>query len=322
MARAGSTNFLVTAATSENAINTIINGLSHLGITKEMYNSFGFDEEGLRDIATTAILTYQARIDYEIAKAGDDANHALIKQQLKATITKTIFAALPDTISNMVSEMGEQDMYSSTMVAMYYKIVGMLISIIYIIMASVNLISGQIESGSMAYVLSTGTKRKQVTNTQSLFLISSSFFMFVVTTGVSLLVYTLATPVQSEMTYVKLLIFGLGTFLVSFAFAGINFLTSSIFNRSRVSMAIGGGLSILMLIFTILGMFGSETMPSMMRMEVLNFFNYMTIISFIDGAAILEGSMNVIWKFGILAVIGIVTLFISGIVFKKKDLPL
>ena len=322
IARAGSTNFLVTAATSEDAINTIISELSHLGITKEIYNSFGFDDEGLRDIATTAILTYQARIDYEIAKAGDDADYALIRKELKATITKTIFAALPDTISNMVSEMGEQDMYSSTMVAMYYKIVGMLISIIYIIMASVNLIAGQVDSGSMAYVLSTGTKRKQVTNTQSLFLVSSSFFMYVVTTGVSLLVYTLATPVQSEMTYVKLLIFGLGTFLVSFAFAGINFLTSSIFNRSRVSMAIGGGLSILMLIFTILGMFGSETMPSMMRMEVLNFFNYMTIISFIDGAAILEGSMNVIWKFGILAVIGIVTLFISGIVFKKKDLPL
>ena len=135
-------------------------------------------------------------------------------------------------------------MYAYTMIAMYYKIVGMLISIIYIIMASVNLIAGQVDSGSMAYVLSTGTKRKQVTNTQSLFLVSSSFFMYVVTTGISLIVYTVATPVQSEMTYVKLLVFGLGTFLVSFAFAGINFLTSSIFNRSRVSMAIGGGIFI------------------------------------------------------------------------------
>src|SRR5690554_3081278 len=146
--------------------------------------------------------------------------------------------------------------------------------------------------------------------------------MFVVTTGISLIVYTVATPVQSEMTYVKLLVFGLGTFLVSFAFAGINFLTSSIFNRSRVSMAIGGGLSILMLIFTILGMFGSETMPSMMRMDVLNFFNYMSIISLIDGVAILEGSMAIIWKFGILAGIGFVTFFIGGRVFKNKDLPL
>src|SRR5690554_3866562 len=172
IARTGSTNFLVTAATSEDAINTIISELSHLGITKEIYDSFGFDDEGLRDIATTAILSYQARIDYEIAKAGDAADHSLIKKELKSTITKTIFAALPDTLSNMVSEMGEQDMYSSTMVAMYYKIVGMLISIIYLIMASVNLIAGQVDSGSMAYILSTGTKRDQVSRTQGLFLVS------------------------------------------------------------------------------------------------------------------------------------------------------
>lgn len=321
-ARTSSTNFLVTAATSEDAINIIITELADLGITKEIYDSFGFDEEGLRDIATTAILTYQARIDYEIAKAGDAADHALIKKELKSTITKTIFAALPDTLSNMVSEMGEQDMYSSTMVAMYYKIVGMLISIIYLIMASVNLIAGQVDSGSMAYILSTGTKRDQVSRTQGLFLVSSSFFMFIVTTATSLIIFRFATPVQSEMTYTKLLLFGLGTFLVSFAFAGINFLTSTIFNRSRQAMAIGGGITILMLIFTILGIFGSDTMPSMMRMDVLNFFNYLSIISLIDGTAILVGSLSIIWKFGILALIGIITFIIGERIFKKKDLPL
>jgi len=317
-----SINFLVDIATDDAAIDMILVELNHLGITRELYDSFGFDENGLSIIANSAILTYQARIDFEIELHGETLDIYLIKQSLKETITKTILTSLPESLSTMISEMEDQDMYSSTLVSMYYRIVGMLISIIYLILASINLIAGQVDSGSMAYVLSTGTKRSEVTNTQSAFLISSSFFMYLVITIVSLVIFKFATPVQSDMTYSKLIIFGLATFLVSFAFAGINFLTSSIFNRSNQAMAFGGGVTILMLIFTILGIFGSDAMPSMMRMEVLNFFNYLSLISLIDSQAILTGDATFLWKFAILFLIGLISFIVAARIFKRKDLPL
>lgn len=317
-----SATFLKILMTSEEFINGLLIQFASLGISNETYLSFGFNEDKLVDIANTAILTYRARIDYEISKANADDDLSLIKKTLKLDISANFLSSLPEELTDMLGGIKNQDMYSSTMIGMYYTIVGMLIAIVYIIMVSVNLIAGQVDSGSLAYVLSTGTKRSEITNTQSLFLISSLFFMFLTSTLVSLIVYHFKTPINSEMTYSKLILFGIGTFLVAFAFAGINFLTSAIFNRSRHAMAIGGGITIIMLIFTILGIFGSDIMPDMMRMDVLNSFNYLTIISLVDGKTILNGSSLIYLHFGTLFIIGLICFIASGIIFKKKDLPL
>ena len=48
------------------------------------------------------------------------------------------------------------------------------------------------------------------------------------------------------------------------------------------SIAIGGGLSIFALVAAILGLFGSKTIPSVVRLDSLNYFNYITIISMFD----------------------------------------
>lgn len=316
-----STLFLSVSMTDPLVIDRIVENLKSYNITHEIYDSFGFDSEGLTYIANTAILTYQARLDYELEN-NKDLPEEVVKENLKASIAKNFVDELPDDVKVILDELDGGDIYSNTLVSMYYKIVGMLIIIIFIIMVSVNLISGQVDTGSMAYILSTGTKRKTLTATQALFLVSSVFLSFLVTTVTSLIVYTIATPVNSEMTYLKLIIFGVGTFLIAFAFSGINFLSSTIFNRSRQAMAIGGGITILMLIFTILGMFGSESMPQMMRLDVLNAFNYFSLITLLDEAAILSGSLVILWKFGILTAVGLICFIIGARIFKSKDLPL
>ena len=59
-----------------------------------------------------------------------------------------------------------------------------------------------------------------------------------------------------------------------------------------------------------------------MRMEALNVFNYFSLISLIDSYSILDGTTVFIWKFAILAAVGIITSVIGTYIFKKKDLPL
>ena len=48
-------------------------------------------------------------------------------------------------------------------------------------MVSNNLIAGQVDTGSMAYVLSTSTKRSQVVFTQAMFMVSALFLMTLAT---------------------------------------------------------------------------------------------------------------------------------------------
>lgn len=76
------------------------------------------------------------------------------------------------------------------------------------------------------------------------------------------------------------------------------------------------------LVATMLGLFGSSVLPSIIRMDALNYFNYASIISFFDVVSILEGTNAYIWKFGVLIVIGIIGYVAGSVKFRKKDLPL
>ena len=73
---------------------------------------------------------------------------------------------------------------------------------------------------------------------------------------------------------------------------------------------------------TMLGLFGSQVIPSVVRLDSLNYFNYVSIISFFDVVSILNGTTAFIWKLLILAAIGITGYIVGSITFKKKDLPL
>lgn len=188
-------------------------------------------------------------------------------------------------------------------------------------MTSNALIAGQVDSGSMAYVLSTSTKRRSVTFTQSAYLIGSLFVMFLCTAITSIVCLSIVN-VETGLNWQKLLLLNLGAFLVMFAMSGICFLTSCWFDRSKHAMGLGGGLSMFFLVATMLGLFGSSILPSIIRMDALNTFNYVSIITLFDPISILDGTTAFIWKFCILAAIGCVCYVIGSIRFRKKDLPL
>ena len=87
-------------------------------------------------------------------------------------------------------------------------------------------------------------------------------------------------------------------------------------------MAIGGGISMFFLVATMLGLFGSPVVPSVIRMDPLNAFNYVSILSLFNVVDILGGGITWVYELLALLAIGLVGFILGSWRFKKKDLPL
>ena len=314
--------FLAGNMIKEENIQSALDALEAYGVTKEQYAAFGFaDYSNVKEIAVSSLLEFRAKYEYRLANLKEGETPASIAEELTKDISQGFLASLPSEVSEALEEIGASDMYGVLVGSIFFKMAGLLLPIIYMIMAANNLIAGQVDSGSMAYILSSSVKRKTVTFTQAIFLIGSLFLMFCCTTITSLVCFALV-DVTTDLTYAKLLIINLGAFFVMFAMSGICFLASCWFNRSKNSMALGGGLNMFFLVATMLGLFGSPVLPSIVRMKALNAFNYVSIISLFDVVSILEGTTTFLWKLGILVAAGLVCYIVGSIKFSKKDLPL
>lgn len=317
-----STKFLAANMTTDTAKNALLDALSSYGVDEAKYDAFGYDYAQIDRISREAVITYRNRYDYEVNELGKTPEEA--NENLYTEVASSLLAALPEEVAGAIKEVGELDLYSLIVGSIFYKLAGLLLPIIYMIMASNNLIAGQVDRGSMAYVLSTSTKRESVVFTQALYLIGSLFAMFCLTTatGCVCLAIVRADNASIQLTYGNFLLLNLGAFLVLFALSGLCFFTSCYFDRSKLAMAIGGGLSIFALVAAMLGLFGTQTIPSVVRLDALNYFNYATIITLFDVISIIDKTGVFIWKFAILLVMGIVGYVLGARKFIKKDLPL
>ena len=325
--------------TSDEYIQLILASLSDYGITAEGYADFTYEKtdseteektevskfvgedgkEYIDHLSNSAIVTLRARLEYEIAQGKDEATAT---EEIIGDLTATFLSSLPDELEQSLREIGELDIYSMIVGTIFYNIAGLLLPMIYMVMVANNLIAGQVDRGSMAYVLSTSVKRKQVVFTQAFFLVLSLFAMFACTTLTSVICLACLNGSNITLGYGELLLLNLGAFIAMFAMSGISFLASSWFNRTKYSLGIGGGLNIFFLVATILGLFGSSAMPSVVRLDSLNFFYYVSLISLFDVNSILNGALTYLWKLGILVVVGIVCFCVGAWKFKRKDLPL
>lgn len=327
-------NFLALNIVSEEAVDEMIKTLSSYGVDRAKYDSFGYNYENVKKLARNTVITYSNRLEYEISElekkyaAGGFASEEEYKAAAEKTnadliraISGSLLDSLPSEVSDALEDIGQADLYTLIVGSIFYKLAGLLLPIIYMIMASNNLISGQVDSGSMAYVLSTSIKRKTVAFTQAVYLVGSLLAMFLLTTATGCVCLAIVGT-DIGLTYGKLLLLNLGAFLVLFALSGLNFFTSCYFDRSKRSMAIGGGLSIFALVAAMLGLFGSPVIPKVVRLDSLNYFNYTTIISMFDVVSIMDGTTVFVWKFAILAALGLIGLIAGSLKFTKKDLPL
>lgn len=327
-------NFLALNIVSEEAVDEMIKTLSSYGVDRAKYDGFGYNYENVKKLARNTVITYSNRLEYEISELEKKyaAGGFTSEEEYKAAVEKTnadlikaisgsLLDSLPSEVSDALEDIGQADLYTLIVGSIFYKLAGLLLPIIYMIMASNNLISGQVDSGSMAYVLSTSIKRKTVAFTQAVYLVGSLLAMFLLTTATGCVCLAIVGT-DIGLTYGKLLLLNFGAFLVLFALSGLNFFTSCYFDRSKRSMAIGGGLSIFALVAAMLGLFGSPVIPKVVRLDSLNYFNYTTIISMFDVVSIMDGTTAFVWKFAILAALGLIGLIAGSLKFTKKDLPL
>lgn len=242
---------------------------------------------------------------------------------------------------NRIQIMSQIDL-NSILNELVYKIAGVLLPMIYVMIASNKLIAAQVNDGSMAYILSTPTNRKTVIRTQYIFLIASIVAMYSIITisavaseGISFVISKNANPdkIVSWLPSTTLL-FCLGSFLSMFALGGVCFGASAFFNKSSNSIAVGGGACIVSFLCCILGLFGSEVFVAVgVGVKAMSVFNYLSIFSLIDNASMsnfaksLAGydvtiSYDWIWKLAILIAIGVIFAYVGSRKFTTKDLPL
>ncbi len=208
---------------------------------------------------------------------------------------------------------------------MYYTVMAILpIMILFVFLAN-SLVVDQVDKGSMAYVLSTPTKRSAVTGTQTLFMIIVPLIVLGIVCASRIASTKLFFGEVNAAEIVAL--FG-GMYILVEAMAAICYMGSCIFNRSRASLAFGGGISVWFFIASLLGMFGTDMMVDMgIGVKELGNLNKATLVGLYDINAIATvGTENVdygfVWKLIVLTVIAVVCYVVGSIRFQKKDLPL
>lgn len=230
---------------------------------------------------------------------------------------------------------------NSVMNDLIYKIAGVLLPMIYVMITCNKLVAAQVSDGSMAYVLSTPTNRKKVVRTQYFFIILSLIAMYlVITTGAyssGAIAYFITNPANINFgTFtLRTFLYCFGSFCAMFGLSGICFGASCWFNKSNYSIAVGGGACILAFLCCILGLFGNKVFVSVgVGVQAMDFFNYLSLYTLIDTSAMSDfakiatgayggaWNFNWIWELAILLVIGGVLAFVGGRRFLKKDLPL
>ena len=250
----------------------------------------------------------------------------LFKQSVRSNVV--MWSSITAVMSVLCIQFSALGMVQNLLFTIFYGMMTSILPAIYILVTSNKLLASQVDRGSMAYVLSTPTKRSAVTFTQLVFLVSSVAAMFGVQTLVHLAVngfkpMTLATalgnsalPVAGNLTGDMILKINLSAFVVSVAMAAVCFMFSGIFNSSKNSLGTSGVFIGVTILANMLAMFGG------LGVSGLDKFKYLTICSFYDHQSVLMNGNEWMVKMIFPLIIAAAAFTVGSIVFKKKDLPL
>ena len=319
---------------SELSYDNFVNGGDKDAYEKafDMYNAAQDDEEltvaGFEKVvdkveaADTDSDTYVKQFEYAYALAGSEGCFTGDELALDGFMEVVLESA---GISQEDMDKMQSLDFNVYFTKIYFTILGMLPLFVFIILVSNSLIAGQVDKGSMAYILSTPTRRSAVAVTQAIYLILAPLVLLAITC----VTRCISTVVLfDEVCIPRMIMLYVGMYLVVEAAAGICYFCSCVFNQSSRAMALGGGLTLWFFLAALLGMFGSEDMVNMgVGTEVLGIFNKMTIISLFDADAVQTiGTSSVDTGFVpglcILAAIAVVCYVAGAVRFCKKDLPL
>jgi beta-exotoxin I transport system permease protein len=192
----------------------------------------------------------------------------------------------------------------------FYGFLILLFLLIYTAITANHVIASYVDSGSMAFLLSTPNPRWKIALTQAVYLEGSVALLIVFTMLVGIAVSQAMFPGALDIGRFALL--NLGTLLLYFALSAIGFFASCMFNETRRSLALGAGLPVLFLLMKLTSGVSEGLAP----------IGWASLMGLFDPAAIIAGADSVLPSFLALLLIG-AALYGAGImVFTKKDLPL
>ncbi len=266
--------------------------------------------------------TYVTQFEYAFALA--QTNGVFDDEELTVSGMMETTLEMMGVDPEMIERMSEMDT-SEMMNQMYYTLAGLLPIFILIVILANGLIAEQVDRGSMAYVLSTPTKRSAVAITQMIFMIVVPLIVIGIVGATRAFTTTLFFEEYNLKATAALFC---GMYILVEAVCGICYLASCWFSQSKKSMGVGGGLAVWFFLASMIGMFGSDNMVSTgMGVEELSVFNKLTLIGLYDIKSLATVGTDAVdytfvWKLAILAGVAVCSYVIGAVRFTKKDLPL
>lgn len=251
----------------------------------------------------------------------------LFKQTAKAN--GLIWIVLTAVTAILLVQFAVLEMTQYLLFLIFYGVMAMLLPAVFILISSNKLFASQVDRGSMAYVLSTPTRRSKVAMTQMVFSVLTIVLMFAITTIAHIAVNTNSplslelagsgagiTGLTGDLTTEMIVKVNLSAIVVCLAMSGVCYMFSAIFNQSKYSLGFSGTFVGVSVLANMMAMFGS------LGVEALENFKYVSICTLYDYQSILTGGDDWIVKGAVALAIAVVTYFVGSVWFCKKDLPL
>ena len=179
---------------------------------------------------------------------------------------------------------------------------------IYCSLLANRLIARHVDSGSIAYLLTTPNTRVRIATTQALYLVASLFVMFAIAVAVAVAMSAAMFPGLLDIP--RFVALNWVTCLALLTGAGIGFVSSCAASETRHSLAFGAGVPVLFFVFRMLSLLDEQT----------EWMKYLSAYSIVDTDRVLAGgSYTLIVTLVLVPVVA--GLFAAGVVvFDRRSL--
>jgi ABC-2 type transport system permease protein len=218
--------------------------------------------------------------------------------------------ALP---KELVSAMGLSEAsttLTSFIANFYYSFVAILFPMIFCIIVANRLVARHVDTGSMAYLLSTPNSRLTILTTQALYLVASVTALFGLTTIAGIAVSQAMFAGQLDIRgFLRL---NLITTLIFYAISGICFFFSCLFDEVKHSLAFGAGIPVASFVLNMLAKVSGR------YVWIRNF----TLFTLLNPTQILAGGSSIAPAVIIPTGIALITYAGGAVLFNRRSLPL
>ncbi len=238
---------------------------------------------------------------------------AIITSMFDPVSLDNLNAMLETLPKELVAAMGFEDLgttLTSFLAGYYYGFLIIMFPMIYCIIVGNRLVAKHVDSGSMAFLLSTPNTRLTIVTTQALYLIASvtALLGLITLSGIALS----ESMFPGELDIGSFLLLNLYALLTFYAISGICFFFSCLFNDTKYSVAFGAGVPIAFFVLNLLANVGDK----------YDWLGYLSLFTLMNPDKILAGDPFITIAATILIITAVLTYGGGILIFNRKNLPI